>query len=72
MDANGIDTLGAFGNSHLKWAAVPKSSIYSNGVLVKLSRLSMLWLPDQCLFEGTPAEVRQLPADNVGDPTSES
>lgn len=39
---------------------------------VKLSRLSMLWLPDQSLFEGTPAEVRQLLADNVKDPTPES
>lgn len=72
MDANGIDTLGAFGNSHLKWVAVLKPAIYSNGVLVKLSRLSMLWLPDHCLCEGTPAEVRQLLADNVNDPTPES
>jgi hypothetical protein len=39
---------------------------------VKLSRLSMLWLPDQSLFEGTPAEVRQLLPDNVKDPTPES
>jgi hypothetical protein len=67
MDANGIDTLGAFGNSHLKWVAVLKPAIYSNGVLVKLSRLSMLWLPDHCLCEGTPAQVRQLLADNVKD-----
>ena len=47
MDANGIDTLGAFGNSHLIWIAVLKPAIYSNGVLIKLSRLSMLWLPDR-------------------------
>ena len=71
MDANGIDTNGAFGNSHLKWVAVLKPAIYSNGVLVKLSRLWMLWLPDQCLVEGTPAEVRQLLANNVKNPTPE-
>jgi hypothetical protein len=69
MDENGIDTLGAFGNSHLKWVAVLKPTIYSNGVLIKLSRLSMLWLPDQSLIEGTPAEVRQLLADSVKDAT---
>jgi membrane protein implicated in regulation of membrane protease activity len=72
MDANGIDTNGAFGNSHLKWVAVLKPAIYSNGVLVKISRLLMLWLPDQCLVEGTPAEVRQLLANNVKNPTPES
>lgn len=72
MDANGIDTLGAFGHSHLKWVAVLKPAIYSNGVLIKLSRLSMLWLPDQYLLEGTPADVRQLLADNVKDPIPES
>jgi hypothetical protein len=49
----------------LKWVAVQEPVIYSNGVLIKLSRLSMLWLPDQCLIEGTPAEVRQLLAENV-------
>ena len=68
LDANGIDALGAFGNSHLKWVAVVNVAIYSNGVLLKFSRLSMLWLPDQYLLEGTPAEVRQLLADNVKVP----
>jgi hypothetical protein len=72
MDTSGINTLGAFGNSHLKWEAVLKPAIYSNGVLIKLSRLSMLWLPDQYLLEGTPADVRQLLADNVKDPVPES
>jgi hypothetical protein len=65
MDANGIDTLGAFGNSHLKWVGVLKPAIYSNGVLIKLSRMSVLWLPDQSLIEGTPVDVRKLLAENV-------
>lgn len=65
MDANGIDAVGAFGNSHTNWIAVQKPVIYPNGVLIRFSRLSMLWLPDQSLIEGIPAEVRQLLADNV-------
>jgi hypothetical protein len=65
MDASGIDMLGALGNSHTQWIAVQKSAIYPNGVLIKFSRFSMLWLPDQSLTEGTPAEVRQLLAENV-------
>jgi hypothetical protein len=70
MDANGIDMLGAFGNSHTQWIAALKPVIYPNGVLVKFSRFSMLWLPDQSLVEGTPAEVRQLLADNVKEPAA--
>jgi hypothetical protein len=65
MDENGIDLLGAFGNSHLKWIAVLQPVIYANGVLIKLSRVSMLWLPDQSLIEGTPVDVRRLLAENV-------
>jgi hypothetical protein len=65
MDAAGIDMQGALGNSHLKWAAILKPAIYPNGVLIKLSRISMVWLPDQNLSEGSPADVRQLLAENV-------
>jgi hypothetical protein len=65
MDANGINLLGTLGNSDLKWLAVQKSVSYPNGVLVKFSRFSLLWLPDQSLIEGTTAEVRQLLVDNV-------
>jgi hypothetical protein len=65
MDAAGIDMQGALGNSHLKWAAMLNPAIYPNGVLIKLSRLSMVWLPDQNLSEGSPADVRQLLAENV-------
>jgi len=67
MDENGIDMLGALGNSQLKWLAVLQSVIYANGVLIKLSRVSMLWLPDQSLIEGTPVDVRKLLAENVKD-----
>jgi len=39
--------------------------IYPDGVLIKLSRVNMIWLPDSALVEGSPAEVRQLLAANV-------
>lgn len=65
MDSAGIDMQGALGNSHLKWAAMLNPAIYPNGVLIKFSRLSMVWLPDQNLSEGSPADVRQLLAENV-------
>jgi hypothetical protein len=65
MDENGIDLSGANGNSQLKWSALLKPTIYSNGALIKFTRFSMLWLPDQSLIEGTPAQVRQLLAENV-------
>jgi hypothetical protein len=65
MEANGIEMQGAHGHSQLKWSAALKPVIYPNGVLIKFSRFSMIWLPDQSLIEGTPAEVRQLLAENV-------
>src|SRR5271168_1932557 len=54
MDVSGIDMLGAFGNSHTQWIAILKPVIYPVGVLIKFSRFSMLWLPDQSLTQGTP------------------
>ena len=65
MDANGIDLSGANGNSQLKWSAALKPAIYPDGVLIKFSRFSMIWLPDHSLIEGTPGEVRELLAENV-------
>jgi hypothetical protein len=58
-------------NNHpnLPWI---ERGIYPNGVLIKFSRFSMLWLPDQSLTEGTPAEVRQLLADNVKESAPKS
>jgi hypothetical protein len=40
-------------------------AIYPDGVLIKLSRVNMIWLPDNALVEGLPADVRQLLAANV-------
>jgi hypothetical protein len=65
MNEQGVDIDGALGNSHLKWPAMLKPVIYPQGVLIKFSRLSGLWLPDQALVEGSPADVRQLLAENV-------
>jgi hypothetical protein len=65
MKEQGIDIDGALGNSHLKWPAMLQPAIYPQGVLVRFSRLSALWLPDQALIEGSPADVRQLLAENI-------
>ena len=65
MDENGIDAQGILGNSHLNWPAMLKPAIYPNGVLIKFSRTNVVWLPDQSLVEGSPADVRQLLATNV-------
>jgi hypothetical protein len=32
---------------------------------MRLSRLSAMWLPDETLIEGSPADVRQLLARNI-------
>jgi hypothetical protein len=65
MDDQGIDTASALGTSRLKWTIMLQPAIYPDGVLIKLSRVNMIWLPDQALVEGSPAEVRQLLAANV-------
>jgi hypothetical protein len=65
MNEQGVDIDGALGNSHLKWPAMLQPVIYPQGVLIKFSRLSGVWLPDQALIEGSPADVRQLLAENV-------
>jgi hypothetical protein len=41
--------------------------VYPNGVLLKFSRLSGIWLPDCALIEGSAEDVRKLLAENVKD-----
>jgi hypothetical protein len=65
MDDQGIDIEGAGGNSQLKWSAMLQPAIYADGVLIKFSRFAMVWLPDQALIAGSPAEVRNLLSENV-------
>lgn len=65
MDGDGVDIDGALGNSHLKWAAMFQPVVYPEGVSIRFSRVSALWLPDHALTEGSPADVRQLLAQNV-------
>ena len=67
MDDQCIETSGPFGTSRLNWQIMLKPVIYPDGVLIKLSRANMIWLPDAALVEGSPAEVRQLLAANVKD-----
>ncbi len=65
MDDQGIETSSAFGTSHLNWKIMLEPVIYPDGVLIKLSRVNMIWLPDTALVEGSPADVRELLAANV-------
>ena len=65
INEQGVNIDGALGNSHLKWPAILEPAIYPQGVLIRFSRLSALWLPDQALIEGSPADVRQLLAENI-------
>lgn len=67
MDEQEIAIENVNGNSHLKWSAMLQPAIYADGVLIKFSRLAMVWLPDQALIEGSPADVRKLLSENVTD-----
>ena len=73
MDENGVDLVGETGNSHSQWLVMLPPAILPNGVMVRLTRLGWIWLPDQALIEGSPEDVRNLLAENVrsrGRPTS--
>jgi hypothetical protein len=65
MDEQGIEASGALAESRFKWDAVLERAVYPDGVLVKFSRLNMVWLPDSALVEGSPADVRELLRANV-------
>jgi hypothetical protein len=65
MDDHGIDIEGANGESQLKWSAMLPPAIYADGVLIKFSRFAMVWLPDDALIDGSPADVRNLLAEHV-------
>ena len=60
MDENGVDIVGETGNSHSKWSGMLVPAIYPHGVVIKFSRLAMVWLPDQALVEGSTVDVRTL------------
>ena len=68
----GIGIEGTTGSSQLKWSAMFAPTIYSNGVLVKFSRVAQMWLPDATLVEGSPADVRQLLSDHVVETAANS
>jgi hypothetical protein len=67
MGENGVDIVNPVGNSHSKWAGLLKAVVSPNGVLIQVSRIAWIWLPDQALVEGSPEDVRKLLAENVGD-----
>jgi len=65
MDENGVEIDGAVGHTHLRWGAMPPPVIRHHGILIKLTRLRGIWLPDVALVEGSAAEARQLLASRV-------
>jgi len=65
MSDDGVDVAGASGNSHVVWPAILGTVIYPDGVLLKISRIVMIWLPDRGLIEGSAIEVRQLLAQKA-------
>jgi hypothetical protein len=65
INEQGVDLNGALGNSHLKWLAMLQPAVYPQGVLLRYSRFSALWLPDKALTEGSAADVRRLLAENI-------
>lgn len=66
MRDEGIDMVGALSSSQLKWNAPRSISVKPDGVLLMMSNLTGVWLPDAALAEGTPNDVRQLIAENRG------
>jgi hypothetical protein len=71
MDENGIDVVGEAGNTHGKWSGLLPPVVYPNGVMVRFSRLAVIWLPDQALVEGSAEDVRRLLAENVKEPPTD-
>ena len=67
LNDQGVDIEGVNGNSHLKWSAMLRPAIYPDGVLIKFSRIAMVWLPDDALIDGSSEDVRRLLAKNVPD-----
>jgi len=57
-----IDIVSALSKSQLTWKAPRSIVIKPDGVLLMISNVSGLWLPDAALAEGTPDDVRQLVA----------
>jgi hypothetical protein len=60
MDETGLYVAGVLGTNNVKWAALSAPKLMSDGVLINLKRTSSLWLPDNCLVEGSPKDVRQI------------
>jgi hypothetical protein len=64
-DNDGVDVVGEAGQSHAKWSGILSRVVYPNGVMVKLTPRAAMWLPDQALTVGSPAEVRRVLAENI-------
>ena len=67
MNEQGLDTVGPNSNAHVEWPGFSRVIIYANGVLLKMQSRALIWLPDQSLTAGTPADVRQLLANHIKD-----
>ncbi len=70
INEQGVDVVGAHGNSHTKWSAMLPPAVYPNGVALKFNRIATLWLPDSALVGGSPGDVRQLLREHIEAPVA--
>ena len=72
MDEGGVDSVGAYSNGHIQCAGIVRAVLYPKGVLLKISRVLYIWLPDQLLTDGLPTDVRQLVTNHVKECVTKS
>lgn len=70
MNEEGVDVVGAHGNSHTKWSAMLPPAVYPNGVALKFTRMTTFWLPDSALVGGSPDDVRQVLKEHIKAPAA--
>ncbi len=66
LDDDAVQVIGMFSDSQIQWEGLSPPVILPDGVLMRFSRASGLWLPDRALIEGSAAEVRQLMTTHIG------
>ncbi|HEX4240006.1 MAG TPA: hypothetical protein VHZ53_01245 [Steroidobacteraceae bacterium] len=65
IDEQGVNTIGPNSNSLMQWSGLPSAIFYPQGVLLKVHARGVMWLPDESLVEGIPADARALVRQNV-------
>jgi hypothetical protein len=67
LDDIGLEFASKRSTVNLQWPDVIAAILYPQGVLLKLTETGFMWLPDQSLTEGSPADVRHLVEQHVKD-----